>query len=106
MSSACPGRTSGGGVGGSPGPPAAPGAATAQTYGKMVRGRSGLYSQLNAGKRSVLLDLRQAADVARLLDLAAACDIVIENFRPGILDGYGAGWAELSAVNPRLIMLS
>ena len=83
-----------------------PGADIAQTYGKVVRGRSGLYSQLNAGKRSVLLDLRQPGDVARLLDLAAACDVVIENFRPGILDGYGAGWAELSAVNPRLVMLS
>jgi CoA:oxalate CoA-transferase len=83
-----------------------PGADIAQTYGKVVRGRSGLYTQLNAGKRSVLLDLRQSGDVARLLDLAAACDIVIENFRPGILDGYGAGWPELSAVNPRLIMLS
>ena len=83
-----------------------PGADIAQTYGKVVRGRSGLYSQLNAGKRSVLLDLRQPGDVARLLDLAAACDVVIENFRPGILDGYGAGWAELSAVNPRLVLLS
>jgi CoA:oxalate CoA-transferase len=83
-----------------------PGADIAQTYGKVIRGRSGLYSQLNAGKRSVLLDLRRPGEVARLLELAAACDVVIENFRPGILDGYGAGWAELSAVNPRLIMLS
>jgi CoA:oxalate CoA-transferase len=83
-----------------------PGADIAQTYGKVVRGRSGLYSQLNAGKRSILLDLRMPGDVARLLDLGAACDVVVENFRPGILDGYGAGWAELSAVNPRLVMLS
>ena len=83
-----------------------PGADIAQTYGKVVRGRSGLYSQLNAGKRSVLLDLREPADLTQLTALAAACDVVIENFRPGILDGYGAGWAELSAANPRLIMLS
>ena len=66
-----------------------PGADIAQAYGKMTRGRSGLYSQLNAGKRSVALDLRQPGDVARLLDLAAACDVAVENFRPGILDRFG-----------------
>ena len=44
--------------------------------------------------------------MARLLDLAAACDVVVENFRPGVLDRFGAGWPALSAVNPRLVMLS
>ena len=83
-----------------------PGADLSQAYGKMTRGRSGLYSQLNAGKRSIVLDLHQPADVARLLDLAAVCDVLVENFRPGVLDRFGAGWPVLSAVNPRLIMLS
>jgi CoA:oxalate CoA-transferase len=83
-----------------------PGADIAQAYGKKTRGRSGLYAQLNVGKRSVVLDLRQPADVGRLLDLAAAADVVVENFRPGILDDYGAGWVALSAVNERLVMLS
>jgi CoA:oxalate CoA-transferase len=44
--------------------------------------------------------------VARLLDLAAACDVLVENFRPGVLDRFGASWAALSAVNPQLVMLS
>ena len=44
--------------------------------------------------------------MARLLDLTAACDVLVENFRPGVLDRFGAGWAALSAVNPRLVMLS
>ena len=83
-----------------------PGADIAQTYGKLTRGRSGLYAQLNAGKRSIVLDLRLPGDVARLLDLAAVCDVVVENFRPGILDRFGAGWPALSAVNERLVMLS
>src|SRR6266550_1830676 len=52
----------------------------------------------------LLADL--GADVARLLDLAAACDVLVENFRPGVLDRFGAGWPALSAVNPRLGMLS
>ena len=83
-----------------------PGTDVTQAFGKVTRGRSGLYSHVNAGKRSILLDLHQPGDVARLLDLAAACDVLVENFRPGVLDRFGAGWAALSAVNPRLVMLS
>src|SRR5579859_5522372 len=52
-----------------------PGTDVTQAYGKVTRGRSGLYSHVNAGKRSILLDLHQPADVSRLLDLAAACDV-------------------------------
>ena len=83
-----------------------PGTDVTQAFGKVTRGRSGLYSHVNAGKRSILLDLHQPGDVARLLDLAAACDVLVENFRPGVLDRFGAGWPALSAVNPGLVMLS
>ena len=83
-----------------------PGTDVAQSYGKVIRGRSGLYSHVNAGKRSILLDLHQPAGVERLLDLAAACDVLVENFRPGVLDRFGAGWPVLAAANPRLVMLS
>jgi CoA:oxalate CoA-transferase len=83
-----------------------PGTDLTQAYGKVTRGRSGLYSQVNAGKRSIALDLHRPGDAARLLDLVVACDVVVENFRPGVLDRFGAGWRALSAVNPRLVMLS
>jgi CoA:oxalate CoA-transferase len=83
-----------------------PGTDVTQAFGKVIRGRSGLYSHVNAGKRSIVLDLHQPGDLTRLLDLAAACDVVVENFRPGVLDRFGAGWPALSAVNPRLVMLS
>jgi len=83
-----------------------PGTDVAQSYGKVIRGRSGLYSHVNAGKRSILLDLHEPAGVDRLLDLAAACDVLVENFRPGVLDRFGAGWPVLAAANPRLVMLS
>src|SRR6185437_8317289 len=66
-----------------------PGTDVTQAFGKVTRGRSGLYSHVNAGKRSVLLDLHRPGDVARLLDLAAACDVLVENFRPGVLDRFG-----------------
>jgi len=56
-------------------------------------------------KRSVALDLRQAEaqDIARRL--AAEADVLIENFRPGTLEGWGLGWEALHALNPRLVML-
>ena len=54
-----------------------PGTDVTQAFGKVTRGRSGLYSHVNAGKRSILLDLHRPGDVARLLDLAAACDVLV-----------------------------
>jgi CoA:oxalate CoA-transferase len=68
-----------------------PGTDVTQAFGKVTRGRSGLYSHVDAGKRSILLDLHRPGDVARLLDLAAVCDVLVENFRPGVLDRFGAG---------------
>jgi formyl-CoA transferase len=56
-------------------------------------------------KRSVALDLRQpeAQDIVR--SLAAECDVVIENFRPGAMEGWGLGPDDLHQINPGLIML-
>ncbi len=56
-------------------------------------------------KRSVALDLRQpeAQDIVR--SLAAECDVVIENFRPGAMEGWGLGPDDLHKLNPGLIML-
>jgi crotonobetainyl-CoA:carnitine CoA-transferase CaiB-like acyl-CoA transferase len=67
---------------------------------------SGFYTQQNAGKRNVCIDLRAAgaADVVRLL--AARADVVIENFRAGVIDRLGLGYEALSADNPGLILLS
>lgn len=69
-------------------------------------GDGGLFLLLNRNKKSVALDLRSPAgrDIAR--DLAAKCDIIIENFRPGVMDRLGLGYAELSRINPRLIQVS
>jgi CoA:oxalate CoA-transferase len=83
-----------------------PGTDIAQAYGKVTGGRSGLWAQLNAGKRAVQLDLREPAAVRTVLDLAAVCDVVIENFRPGVLDRLGLGWERLRAANPALVLLS
>jgi len=70
------------------------------------RPQTAYFRQQNAGKRSITVDFRTAAGQATVKDLAAVADIVLENFRPGVLDKFGLGWAELSVANPRLVMLS
>ena len=62
--------------------------------------------QVNRGKLSVTADMKHP-DGARLLrDLAARCDVVIENLSPGVLDRNGLGWEQLSRRDERLVMLS
>lgn len=59
---------------------------------------------LGRNKRTITLDLSRPGGRATLLRLAATADVVIENFRPGTLEKWDLGWAELSAANPRLVL--
>jgi crotonobetainyl-CoA:carnitine CoA-transferase CaiB-like acyl-CoA transferase len=56
-------------------------------------------------KRSVTVDLRRPEGQDLVRRLAAGADVLLENFRPGTLERWGLGWAELSAVNERLVMV-
>ena len=56
-------------------------------------------------KRLITLDLRRPAGQALALKLAARCDVVVENFRPGRLEAWGLGWEQLHAANPRLVLV-
>lgn len=69
-------------------------------------GLSAAFMQQNWGKKSLSIDLRHADARAIILDLAAKSDVVVENFRPGVMARLGFSYEELSAVNPRLIMCS
>ncbi|MDO5647884.1 CaiB/BaiF CoA-transferase family protein [Paracoccus sp. (in: a-proteobacteria)] len=60
----------------------------------------------NRGKTSVICDFGQPDDLARLRDLIAGADVVIENFKVGGLRKYGLDYASLSALNPRLVYAS
>ncbi len=75
-------------------------------FGAVRDGRSGMYAQMNAGKRSIGVDLAGPGAVDLIRRLAATADVLIENFRPGVMDRLGLGYASLSADNPRLVMLS
>ncbi|WP_432135993.1 CaiB/BaiF CoA transferase family protein [Streptomyces sp. bgisy154] len=59
---------------------------------------------LGRNKRTMTLDLSTRGGRATLLRLAETADVVIENFRPGTLEKWDLGWAELSAANPRLVL--
>jgi len=61
---------------------------------------------LNRNKRRVTLDLKDPADAAVAARLAAGADVVIENFRPGVMDRHGLGWQQLAPASPRLIYCS
>ncbi|MBI4182802.1 MAG: CoA transferase [Proteobacteria bacterium] len=70
------------------------------------RGLSTTYISMNYSKRSILLDLKDAAERAKAHGLIKKADVFIENFRPGVAERLGLGHAELSALNPRLIYAS
>ena len=65
--------------------------------------RSGLYLALNRGKRSIRLNLKSDGGREALLRLVREADVVLESFRPGVLDRLGVGYEALKAENPQII---
>jgi alpha-methylacyl-CoA racemase len=65
--------------------------------------RSALFLSLNRGKRSLRLNLKEEAGREVLLRLAREYDVVLESFRPGVLERLGVGWERLRRENPRLV---
>jgi crotonobetainyl-CoA:carnitine CoA-transferase CaiB-like acyl-CoA transferase len=62
------------------------------------------YAVDNRGKKVVTLDLRTSAGQDLVRRLVPLCDVVVENFRPGVLEAWGLGWEDLRALRPSLIM--
>jgi CoA:oxalate CoA-transferase len=61
-----------------------------------VEGVSSYYSLLNRGKKSIALNLKDPRAVELVIALARTADVVVENFRPGVMDGLGLGYATLA----------
>lgn len=75
-------------------------------WGRLDReGRPIWWSVIARGKKSVTLDLRRSEGQEVLRELVRSADILIENFRPGTMERWGLGYDELSAINPRLVMV-
>jgi len=68
--------------------------------------RSGMFQVVNRGKRSIVLDMGQPEAKAVFRELVAKADIVVDNFTPRVMSGWGLDHAELLRINPRLICLS
>ncbi|MBB4839951.1 crotonobetainyl-CoA:carnitine CoA-transferase CaiB-like acyl-CoA transferase [Sphingomonas kyeonggiensis] len=64
---------------------------------------SALFHAINRGKQSYAADLKDPEDLEAVRRLVARADVLIHNFRPGIMERLGLGWADVSALNPRLI---
>ncbi|AZF64598.1 CaiB/BaiF CoA-transferase family protein [Pseudomonas sp. LBUM920] len=69
-------------------------------------GTSASHAYLNRNKRSLALDLKQAEALEIVRELVKDYDIVLEQFRPGVMERLGLGYAALNAINPRLIYVS
>ncbi len=76
-----------------------------RTWRLLREGTSVWWEVQSRNKRSVALDLRTAEGQASVRALAAEADVLVENFKPGTLEGWGLGWDALHVLNPRLIML-
>ena len=68
--------------------------------------KSGLFLHLNTNKRSITLDLTTRAGQKIARELCETADLVVESFRPGVMDRFGLGFEALQALNPRLVMTS
>ncbi|TAJ37135.1 MAG: CoA transferase [Reyranella sp.] len=67
------------------------------------RGLAAPWVAVNSGKRSITMDLKQPKAIEVVKKLAATADVVIENFRPGVMAKLGIGYETLKAINPKLI---
>jgi len=67
---------------------------------------SGYYAQQNAGKRNISIDLNVAGARDVALKLCDTADIVVENFRPGVLESFGLGYEAVAARNPSVVYVS
>jgi len=83
-----------------------PGGEIARHFPPMIDGESAAFVMLNRGKKAIALDLKSHADLDRLKPLLERADIVVEQFRPGVMARLGLGYNDLRAVNPRVIYCS
>jgi alpha-methylacyl-CoA racemase len=64
------------------------------------------FAMLNRGKQGLVLDLKEAGDRERLMPLIGRADVLVEQFRPGVMDRLGLGYEAVRKINPRLVYCS
>ena len=76
------------------------------TSGPFHGGLSGFFTQFNRNKRSLALDLKSQTGQAVVKRLVRHCDVLVENFRPGVMERLGIGCSDLQFVHPGLVYVS
>ncbi|MBZ9768707.1 CoA transferase [Mesorhizobium sp. CA6] len=71
-----------------------------------IGGDSTIFHAINRGKESLAIDLKNEADLAALRGLVAKADVLIQNFRPGVIERLGLDYEHVSTINPRLVYAS
>ena len=71
--------------------------------GSTVAGISAMFQTANRGKRSIVLDLRQADGLAILRDLVADADVLVQNFRPGVAERLGVAYEDIRSIRPDIV---
>ncbi len=87
----------------------APGKGDAMRYYGADRRYDGMapaFIAVNAGKKSVVLDLKQPQDLERARKLVSRCDVLVENFRPGVMARLGLGYETVRELNPNMVYCS
>jgi crotonobetainyl-CoA:carnitine CoA-transferase CaiB-like acyl-CoA transferase len=77
-----------------------------RAMGELLGGQSPFFLAMNRNKRSLTLNLKDPRSREVVLRLAATCDLVTENFRPGVMDRLGIGYDDLRAVNPSIVYVA
>src|SRR5258708_31318919 len=83
-----------------------PGGEDMRHYEPRFDGESAMFALLNRGKTSLVLDLKKAADRDKLKPLIERADVLVEQFRPGVMVRLGLGYEAVKAINPRLVYCS
>lgn len=74
-----------------------------RSFPPIRRGESHYFLSINRGKKSIVIDLKSEQGVNLVRELVADCDILVENYRPGVMERLGLGYEAMRAVNPQLI---
>lgn len=75
-------------------------------FGPFINDQSGYYILVNRGKKGITLDLKNPKSREIIYGMVTECDVVVENFKPGVMDKLGFSYDTLKAINPRLIYCS
>jgi len=78
----------------------------ARTLGRVRDGMTEFFRLINRNKRALRLDLKDAAGREVFMRLAEGADVIVEGFRPGVMDKFGVGYPAIAAINPRVVYCS